>query len=328
MNTTPAPRGMAWLIPRTQLPGLPMIRFACPGCNATYTVEDAKGGKAGKCPKCQAQFVIPPADAAAGSSSAPAPSPPPPPATNATVEIKPCPKCSARLSVAPSDIGVDVECPYCQAVYTAQRAGAPAPDRPIRRREEDRPSRRRPLAESEEEDRPSRRRRGEDDEDDRPSRRSRDEDEDDEEDDRPRKKKRRRNYEPHRGGLILGLGIASFIVCGIFTAIPAWIMGSADLKKIDSGRMDPDGRGLTQAGRILGIIATCLTAVALLFYCVIFIIAIAGGAAGAAGGARGGPGGFNPNGPGGFNPNGPRVVGPNGPRGRPGGFNPNGPNDF
>ena len=59
---------------------------------------------------------------------------------------------------------------------------------------------------------------------------------------------------PHRGGLILALGILSFVLCGILTAIPAWIMGHSDMKEMDAGSMDPAGRGLTQAGKILGMI--------------------------------------------------------------------------
>jgi hypothetical protein len=66
---------------------------------------------------------------------------------------------------------------------------------------------------------------------------------------------------PHRGVLILVLGILSFVLCGIFTAIPAWVMGSADLKEMDAGMMDPAGRGMTGAGRILGIIICILFAV-------------------------------------------------------------------
>ena len=42
-----------------------MIRFACPGCGATYSVDDAKGGKSGRCPKCQTQFQIPMPEGAA-----------------------------------------------------------------------------------------------------------------------------------------------------------------------------------------------------------------------------------------------------------------------
>ena len=39
-------------------------------------------------------------------------------------------------------------------------------------------------------------------------------------------------------------------MCGIFTAIPAIIMGSGDLKAMDAGTMDPAGRGNTNAGKI------------------------------------------------------------------------------
>jgi hypothetical protein len=64
---------------------------------------------------------------------------------------------------------------------------------------------------------------------------------------------------PHRGTLILVLGILSFVFCGIFTAIPAWIMGKNDLKEMDAGLMDPSGRSITNAGRILGMVAVILT---------------------------------------------------------------------
>jgi hypothetical protein len=67
---------------------------------------------------------------------------------------------------------------------------------------------------------------------------------------------------PHRGGLVLTLGLLGFFCCQFF-AIAAWIMGYADLKEIDAGRMDPTGRGLTQAGMIIGIIGTVL----MILYC-------------------------------------------------------------
>ncbi|MSR32717.1 MAG: DUF4190 domain-containing protein [Gemmataceae bacterium] len=65
------------------------------------------------------------------------------------------------------------------------------------------------------------------------------------------------DFEPHRGGLILALGILSLVVCaplGIF----AWVMGSSDLGKIRSGRMDRSGEGTTQGGYICGIIGSVL----------------------------------------------------------------------
>jgi len=41
-------------------------------------------------------------------------------------------------------------------------------------------------------------------------------------------------------------------------------MANNDLSRMDSGRMDAEGRGLTQAGKLCGIIGTSLTGVALL----------------------------------------------------------------
>ena len=95
----------------------------------------------------------------------------------------------------------------------------------------------------------------------------------------------RRNYLPHRGNTVLVMGIFA-LVCN-FMAIPgiiAWVMGSGDLKQINAGAMDPEGKGLTQAGMIMGIIGTALAIIPLLFmiaYLVFIVIAIAAGVAGA-----------------------------------------------
>jgi hypothetical protein len=174
---------------------------------------------------------------------------------NAPVEIAPCPGCQARLSVATSDLGADVECPYCKTIYKAKKPGtgtSPVPpsrrsepeedDRPSRRRrrdeedeeEDDRPSRRR-RRDEEDEDRPSRRRQDEDDEDDRPRRRRR-RDEDEEEEDRPRRRRRRGSTEEAASAVstpaiilivlgFLGLlyGIANIVV--VFTGVGGGAFG-------------------------------------------------------------------------------------------------------
>jgi hypothetical protein len=62
---------------------------------------------------------------------------------------------------------------------------------------------------------------------------------------------------PHRGTVILVLGILGLVVCAPL-AIAAWVMGSNDLKEMDAGTMDPTGRGATNAGKICGIIGTIL----------------------------------------------------------------------
>ncbi len=80
---------------------------------------------------------------------------------------------------------------------------------------------------------------------------------------------------PHRGTLILVLGILSIPCCGLFTGIPAWIMGGADQKEMDAGTMDPAGRSNTNAGKICGIIGTCLSIVAILVNLLVFGLRLA-----------------------------------------------------
>jgi len=75
---------------------------------------------------------------------------------------------------------------------------------------------------------------------------------------------RQRHHAPHRGGLILTLGILG-IACCIICAPIAWVMGQGDLQKIRAGQMDPAGRSLTQAGMVLGIIGTLILAVQIVF---------------------------------------------------------------
>ena len=83
---------------------------------------------------------------------------------------------------------------------------------------------------------------------------------------------------PHRGTLILVLGILSLVVCAPI-GIAAWLMGSGDLKLMDSGQMDSTGRSLTNAGRICGIIATVLLILGVLGGILIFGLGILGAAA-------------------------------------------------
>ncbi len=76
---------------------------------------------------------------------------------------------------------------------------------------------------------------------------------------------------PHRGGVVLAMGILGILCCFIF-AIIAWVMGSSDLKDMAAGRMDRSGEGLTRAGMICGIIGVILSAIG-------FFIGLAGGLA-------------------------------------------------
>ena len=93
----------------------------------------------------------------------------------------------------------------------------------------------------------------------------------------------------HRGGMLLAFGIISLVlaffsliiacfgnVIGLPLGILAWIWGRKDLRAMDSGEMDPEGRGLTQAGFITGIIGTVLNALILVgitaFLLIYFVI--------------------------------------------------------
>jgi hypothetical protein len=84
---------------------------------------------------------------------------------------------------------------------------------------------------------------------------------------------------PHRGTLILVLGILGLVICGPL-GIAAWIMGSGDLKEMDAGTMDPSGRSNTNVGKICGIIATILMIVGVLIGGAIFILGLAASTAG------------------------------------------------
>ena len=78
---------------------------------------------------------------------------------------------------------------------------------------------------------------------------------------------------PHRGTLVLVLGILSLIICQPL-GIAAWLMGNADLKQIADGTMNPEGKSLTQIGKILGIIAVVLMAIGLVIGILCMLIAI------------------------------------------------------
>src|SRR5262249_18049572 len=93
---------------------------------------------------------------------------------------------------------------------------------------------------------------------------------------RKKKKKKRRSrdsdyLQPHRGQLVMILGIGSlallFFAGGIGwpLGLVAWILGNMDLKEMREGRMDPEGEGPTSAGRICGMITTIMGIVSMVF---------------------------------------------------------------
>ena len=145
-----------------------------------------------------------------------------------------CPQCECKLRVPDELLGRGVKCPTCGVTFTAPAAAAFAlagteEQAPVESYEDSQRTSAAGVADPfpapgyEEAPWPSRRQRA--------------------------------DLQPSRGTLILVLGILSIVLCGFLGPV-AWIMGSNDLKEIRAGRMDPEGEGTTNGGRICGIIGT------------------------------------------------------------------------
>jgi predicted Zn finger-like uncharacterized protein len=232
----------------------------------TVRAEDV--GASVECSICKTVFV-----GVAGT----VPIVPPPPVVE-EVDIAPCPKCRAELTVTLEDLGKEVECPHCRTVYTAQRPQPKAGTILARStRKPDAP----PPSDVEGKKKPYEFQAGkkkgstfaDDDDDDRSSRRKSrrdDDDDDDDDDDRPRRKKKRRrsrpsrsyddldddryrSYAPHDGGTMLVLAIVGWVCC-FFISIYVIFKSSSSINEIRAGTMDPSGRGLLEAARIIAIL--------------------------------------------------------------------------
>jgi len=79
---------------------------------------------------------------------------------------------------------------------------------------------------------------------------------------------------PHRGVVVLVLGILGIVVCFI-CGIIAWVMGNNDLREMNAGLMDPSGRGMTRAGKICGIVGVVINIV-VLGMCLIGLVIMVG----------------------------------------------------
>src|SRR5579859_831742 len=175
-----------------------------------------------------------------------------------------CPSCQRQLRVPDTLLGQRVKCPSCEATFDASEAPPPADryretvESPVRPRADDEPpSRPRPRLNDPYDD----------------------DDEDDGDDDFDFRRRRRRSYfAPHRGGIILTLGILSIVIgfalCPLigFVGIAPWTMAISDLRAMREGRMDPTGRGQVLAGMITGIIGTILGILSIL--AIIVLIAV------------------------------------------------------
>ncbi len=149
-----------------------------------------------------------------------------------------CPNCQKTLRLPENLMGKRVRCPGCQEVFTAEDPEAGV--EPVEEQEEEAIQEERPS-------RPARRRR-----------REREEDEDYE--DEPR----RAHGRPHRGGVILTLGILT-LALGCLCVFLNWILGgiaismaNADLAAMAQGKMDRSGQGMTNTGKILAIVGLIL----------------------------------------------------------------------
>jgi len=76
---------------------------------------------------------------------------------------------------------------------------------------------------------------------------------------------------PHRGGAILALGIVGLVVCFI-CGIIAWVMGNADLREMAAGRMDRSGQGLTNTGRICGMVGVILACAGAVIWLIVVLV--------------------------------------------------------
>jgi hypothetical protein len=208
-----------------------------------------------------------------------------------------CPDCSKNLQVPDDLMGKKVQCPECKSTFTAETpdedesrtATTATPAKPT-------PSKNVP-AKAAAWDKNSHHDDDEDDDrDSRPKKRKKYDDDDDDDDDRRDSRRRRRrmansrgHYTAHRGGMILAFGLISLIGGIVIFGIIAWIMGNSDLAEMRAGRMDPDGEGMTQAGRIMGMISVIIWVVAILTFFGIFGCIFMVAMTGAAGNRGGGP---------------------------------------
>jgi predicted Zn finger-like uncharacterized protein len=175
-----------------------------------------------------------------------------------------CPSCSRKLRVTDELLGSSVRCPACGVAFTATDHSAPPPPAPP-------PPSPPPPSPPPDRQRVSSRSLSDEleivqDGDDRP----------------PYRGGFRRDMQEHRGTLILVLGILSLVtgICGVFLGPIAWVMGNHDLQEMREGRMDPEGKGMTDAGRICGMIASILVLAGIVVGCGFFALMMAAGARG------------------------------------------------
>jgi hypothetical protein len=116
---------------------------------------------------------------------------------------------------------------------------------------------------------------------------------DDDVDDRPLERRRRRHdYPPHNGQMIMILGIISFVFMPHILGPVSWVMGYMELKKVKRGEVDPEAESPARTGMICGMISTILHGVILVAVLVIVGLVFGGACCfgAAATGTKGGTG--------------------------------------
>ena len=233
----------------------------CPSCNGPLRIPDELVGQRVRCPSCQTIFD------AGGSTSAPPTAPVPPPPSAPDPE-RPLWK-DLRLELDNGESARREEAPAPEPA----RAAAPPPPPPALPSQPRRLVGAVELAPSGGEEPAPRRE---------PPPGPQGREFPSENDDHPRRGlfdrgPRRRDTEPHRGVLVLVLGIISLVctipafctyglfgLIGIPLGITAWVLGHRDLGRIKRNEMDEEGLGTTQAGWVCGIVGTILNALVML----------------------------------------------------------------
>lgn len=176
-------------------------------------------------------------------------------------EIFTCANCQRKLQIPEQFLGQKVQCPECGHMFIAASASVSAEPLPTST----------PAARASS---TSSARQGGDD-DDIPRRRRNRFGDDDDFDDIDSSRRIRQNFVPHRGGLIMALGLVSLIGGWLF-CLPivvgpiAWILAQADLRAIRDGHMDPTGESMVRTGQVCGIISTIILVVLVLI--VVFVV--------------------------------------------------------
>lgn len=73
----------------------------------------------------------------------------------------------------------------------------------------------------------------------------------------------------------LGLAIASWVACGIFTALPAFFMARAELKAIERGEAPAAGKGMAQGAFWVALVNVALTLLIVIPLVIFFFVVAA-----------------------------------------------------